>query len=279
MLGTRGALCLAAAALLLGAACSSSKDRPGTIAQCPQCAGGTGGIAAGGSAGAATCEPDLTKGKTVQGDVSVFTDDTFDTLAPYAGTAELSIPGEPCGFARTTYTPGAGAAGAAGAGQDLFTLSGARVAVSIHPNWLRMRQIDGPDTLLPTILPVYTANDVTAKGYFAFVKPGTIDTIAGAVGMTQDPTKAQLVVQLSGAAPGVKVFIPGAEAIIYASNGTWVGNGQGTDATGFVLGLNVTADTAEAGTAVDVTTSSNGTVFTVTVIAGYVTWFQAALGF
>jgi hypothetical protein len=228
-------------ALLLGTVGCGDGSHPGNL---PGGFGGGGGIvgsgggSSGGSGGTAgaNCEPDPTKGSVIQGDL-VLLDALLMAPVSYHGYAHLVMDGTPCGYAIAAYD------GTVDPTEN-FVLEG----VSPLPfNWMRAYQDDGgTEDVMITLRVVNTQKDATVIGQFGFARASEIEAIYTSAGVTRDPTRATVLVQVIDGKfhtgyPGAEVSTLTDAVVAYPSGSGWSLGGQ-TDLAGVSALLNVEAE-------------------------------------
>jgi hypothetical protein len=199
-----GALCAA----LFVAACSDDSHPP-TIANraCGTCAT-TDRDGGGVPADDAGCEPDASVGYNLVGVLWAFQPPVFVNRGPYYGQAEVSYPGVPCGRVSGIFD---GRLEARDAGEPSVTVQG---LLPSDGDWLRFRQLDGPEPFATTLMLAYTRADLSLPTGMAITPQSILDKAFSDLGVANNPDMGHLVVQALQPpdmlpTPGVKVEIGG----------------------------------------------------------------------
>jgi hypothetical protein len=263
----------ASALLLVGllSACQKSEEHPpfaaGCEGKCPLLPGISVGVSQAGSSGV---NPDADAGTgTLQGRVTLLTDDSFVSNALYDRTATISADGASGSPVTDAWLGG-----------DTYRLEGvARIAT----NWVSVR----PDLALGDAVATYQAvqtNRVTQVD-LSLVSAATLDGIFTAAATLRSPDSGQVVLFFRSAgtgAPlaGLQVAMSTAQVAMYAAANGWVRD-DGTAVTnqsGLVVFGNVEPANAIGTQTVIVTRAATGTVaaapagqFAVKVVQGAVT--------
>jgi hypothetical protein len=193
---------------------------------------GTGGSGTGGTA----CEPDPTLGSEISGNLIVY-NSLLTTKSPYVGFAHLVMEGAPCGLAIGEYN---------GTSGTNFLIQGVK---SLPENWVHIYQDDGgSEDVMTTLRAVNSVQDLSLQDEFAFVRASEIEAIYQTVGLTRDPTRGTVLVQvvevlLNQQVPkaGVVISSGGESQVAYSIGSSWMlGVGQ-TDGNGLAALLNAEA--------------------------------------
>lgn len=227
---TRGAAALFLSGVAL-AACGQQGKKPDPITCAGRCApstpgtvGHVGGPAPDAGAGGESGGDDSPV--RLEGEVRILNDITALASSTFTDTAAIIVEGDPTAVLGQWN------------GIDTFSIDGVKNAPAV---WAQVTPSGGD--ALRTLAPIDTHlpnPSGVVSTVLTVVRASELDAAYGVLSMplSRDSSKAQAILAVSGGA-GIRVLAPGAEAVVYAQNGTFSDDATSTDTSGLVLVANI----------------------------------------
>jgi hypothetical protein len=166
----------------------------------------------------------------LEGEVRILNDIVALAASTFTDTAAIVVEGDPTAVLGQWN------------GTDPFSISGVRRASAV---WAQVTPTGGD--ALRTLAPIDTSranSSGVVSTVLTVVRASELDAAYGVLSMplARDSSKAQAILAvLDGGRPaaGIRVLVPGAEAVVYAENGTFSDDATSTDTSGLVLVANI----------------------------------------